>query len=144
MPPSNKPVLMTIWHTGTNYLMQKLDVDQMHCSPENIEKAKDREIITTYRDPLEVAASWANRYGKEKPIGEQKELEKEWFKQWDCWHQILDRAKVYNVAQFEGRKVKSFTDRGAHKALKQRDLETYFTFVPRRWIDGISNTQARA
>lgn len=138
-------VLTTVWHTGTQYVMQHHERDAVlaHCGEpfeelfDNLEGTAD--FVTTYRDPLRVGASWANRYRRLQVSQEdfEKEYEIHWLRQWGCYARVLMfRPKIYRVADFTEKPVKSKADRLAlHRALDRGDLERYHEYIPKHWID---------
>lgn len=127
-------LVTTVWHSGTHSLMATLDDYFMqHCCPAAVERAKSGEysqVLTTYRDPKRVAASWANR-GR---INDQRWDEK-WRIQWTCYGLIRPHAEVVPVDVLAGRE-NSVEDRtGLHAALDAGDMDKYWSIIDRDWIE---------
>lgn len=127
-----KPILVTIRGTGTNYVMQDRSVIQLHvCNPRLEEDAiQAAPWITTYRDPHLVAATWMNRCS----IGE---INKSWYAGWDYYaNVVLPRATaILRVADFTGPVVKGWGDTTAKDAYMRSDMETYYKIVPRAMVN---------
>lgn len=94
-------LVSTVWHTGTRSLIRTLggpcyEIKRLHCSTEAVRHAQYYEydrVVTTYRDPLETAKSWARRaphwrYDK-------------WRYQWDCYLKILPFAEVIKIEDLD-------------------------------------------
>lgn len=128
-------VLVTVWHTGTQYVMQERpNVVQIHAGHPRLyddEQVGDMPWITTYRDPHLVAAAWANRYTLD-------EVWSDWYQQWGSYRDdVLPRAsEVLHVADFDGPVVKPGNDiTGAKKAYETGDMDTFYSVVPKFWVD---------
>ena len=138
--PSKQILFMTIWHTGTNYMLEKIKkerggVHHCHCSQDCldfIDTGEFSDLRVTHRDPLRTAASWANR-GKLLSERKGKSI---WESQWDFYKEILTHSPhIYQVEEFTGAKVNSADDvLGLHKALDEGDMATYYKIVPKELI----------
>jgi len=90
------------------------------------------DVITTYRDPVRVAASWGNRdkfgAGQERP---------DWYKHWDCWAEILKtNPVVYRVDEFTGPVANPHEDKyELHKAIDEEDWDYFYGIIPRKAVD---------
>ena len=137
-------LLLTVWHTGTKYFLKGLQdhynrqgrATYSHLNETWKRKADKADIVyITYRHPLKVAASWANR----------REFNgngtKKWMEQWDIYanlHQINplilkigDGRKQHGIT-FPSRPINSFKDElKLHEALANGDMEYYWRKVPR-------------
>ena len=118
----------------------------MHCGEKVFERMAQMhfdEIVTTYRSPKRVAASWFNRGNPQ---------EKVWFEQWKVWGEIMkaspkviyaDESKWYDLQRSDSPPLHSFDDdTGLHQALDDGDDDYFYEQVPRNWIDfatGIAN-----
>lgn len=128
------PLLATIWQTGTQYMLRQFPgARQVHCYAHMVEQLDDLppgRIITTFRDPYLVAASWANRY-------HWPEVEGTWREQWEVWAEIVEMgAEVFHVADFDGPVVKPTPhDRGAKRAYQRGDMAAYFRYVPESLVE---------
>lgn len=92
---------------------------------EDIEKWD--EIATTYRDPYRVAASWANR---DRFRINDAQIERTWYRQWECWDKVKSMAKVYPVSEL-GHRLNTHEDKyGVHKALDEGDMDHFYKHVP--------------
>jgi len=133
-------LLTTIPHTGTQYMRRLLsqggdggNVRQTHCDPESVLEAQSGryEVITTYRSPVRVAASWGNRdkfsNGQKRP---------DWFRHWSCWAEILkDKPLIYRVDEFTGPVANAQIDKyKLHKAIDEKDWDYFYSVVPRRFV----------
>lgn len=124
-------LLSTLWQSGTNYMMQCLDgeVHQVHCGPaalECIEECAPERIVTTFRSPYLVAASWANRYNW-------NEVWQDWTTQWSTWRELVleHGAQIRDVKNFSGPPVKITPhDKGAKMAYLAGDRDEYYKRVP--------------
>ncbi len=129
-------LLTTVPHTGTQYmrrLLSECEMKQTHCDPETVLEAQsgEFEVITTYRSPVRVAASWANR---DKFINDQERPD--WFRHWSCWAEILElKPLIYNVSDFTGPVANGQIDKyGLHKAIDDKDWDYFYSVVPRRFV----------
>ena len=69
----------------------------LHCCPEAAELAKSGQferVITTYRDPVDVADSWCKRRAFRADI---------WREQWTAYAEIVPLADVYPVESLDRR-----------------------------------------
>lgn len=139
-------LLATVWHTGTQYVMQHLlqGAVQIHCNHPNLwptieENDGGLEIYTTVRDPFLVAASWGNQYPSPA------EVEQEWFGQWDDWGRIMAMGPdVFDVAEFDQPKVGSKPDRkNLHHHLARERYDKFYEVVPPHWVTYAQNIQRR-
>lgn len=140
----------TIWHTGTHYFKGVLEADGFffqHVGPDALLKAPDAEVIyTTYRDPFNVAASWANR---DRMRSDQ--FFTRWQRQWSSYKTLLDEYNPVVLDVTKGREQGGYTfgdmvlnsagDRhGLHEAYANGDMDKFYTFVPRHWIEFVQDT----
>jgi hypothetical protein len=95
---STNPILLTtIHHTGTNSVMEMLKdqfIIRHHIIPHGLKLAKTNkyEIITTYREPKDVAESWRKRNHYWKSW--------KWRDQWDAWAEIVPFcSKIYHMEE---------------------------------------------
>lgn len=102
------------------------NVEQRHCAPGM--DLDYPEIVTTYRDPYLVGASWANRYSW-------REVERDWRRQWQAYRDVLKVARVARVDEFTGPPIKFAPDKGAHKAYSLGDMDRYHELVPKELIE---------
>lgn len=147
---SDKPkmLLMTVYHTGSQYFYEGLakdyDVSLHHCQMNKLGQIKDMQydyIATTYRDPLLVGASWANR---NKFNG--RKQENDWFAMWGIYSYILAIAgvMVFCLAGSKTQHGVTFGDKIIghindvyllHNALKEGDMDSYYKYCPREYIE---------
>ena len=129
-------LISTIEHSGTHSLIKTLGLEGVpaeHCRPEVVEWAKSGkyEVITAYRNPYSVAASWHNR--KLFPLGWESEIE--WVEQWECWLEIAKVATIYKTEDLPVKLNQWHKDtHGLHKALSENDMNHYFKFVPESYV----------
>ena len=137
-------LLTTVKHSGTNSLKALIggDVELRHCS-DDIWQDLDKydSIVTTYRDPLRVAASWANRglFSEHDHL-----MERTWRAQWRNWVRIYPLARVYPVDEMGIRLNRHDDIKGLHKALDDGDIKTYYRQVPINEIDYVLNLTREA
>jgi len=101
-----------------------------HCnkSAEKIAKGGKHEIVTTFRDPYRIAASWFNR-------DRVKTYPREWHTQWDHWSRIAPLARVVRVEMIP-KKLNTHEDTyQLHAALDRGDLDYFYERVPIAYID---------
>jgi len=133
-------LLTTIPHTGTQYMQRQLAkghdgnyVRVTHCDSDSVLEAQSGRfyVITTYRSPVRVAASWGNRdkfsNGQERP---------DWFHHWSSWADILKgKPLIYRVDEFTGPVANAQVDKyGLHKAIDEKDWDYFYSVVPRRFV----------
>ena len=136
-------LVSTIWHTGTHNLVNHKwgngalqNIAWMHC----VEGVRDflhlSGIVTTYRQPERVAASWINR-DKFTPKLKAKDL---WREQWKIWADIIvPKAQVISVNDLPT-KVTMCNDRwNLHRYLNDSNLDSYYKIVPRWAIEYAQN-----
>jgi hypothetical protein len=132
-----KPLVATIWHTGTNYLLREFkrsrgtDCELKHTGhelwmPFDPTRFDGRRIITTMRDPWSVAASWANRYDMNSP-----EYIWHWKTVWTGWERLLTyEPEIRDCDFFTGKIERSVGDlKGCHAMLANDDFKTLFTMI---------------
>ena len=104
----------------------------------------DLEVVTTYRDPYRVGASWVNRYCQ-KAHNFLPEMRGDWFRMWSDYRDLLGRnCEVLCVANFDKPPVKSKPDiRGAHRALDEDNLRAYHAWMPKDWIEHAVNCSVK-
>ena len=127
----------TIWHTGSHSVVEMLKEEDPgrrvvlhHCNKtaEAIARGGEHEVITTFRDPYRIAASWINR-------DRLKTYPREWHTQWDHWSRIAPLAKIYRTDSLT-KKLNTHKDTyQLHAALDRGDLETFHQRVPIAYID---------
>lgn len=126
-------MLSTVWHTGTESLeAERPGYVRIHCGPlaEALSELPQAEVITTYRDPLRVAAAWVNRNTLSTP-----DHYATWVQQWLAWGEIAKRATIYDVTELTHR-LNSRPDRfGLHKMLDEGDMDQFYSVVPKELID---------
>lgn len=140
-----KPLLATVWHTGTNYIMKefkrnRLPLEHQHTGPELWLPEKkdrfhrDRRLITTMRDPLDVAVSWANRYDMMTPM-----YQWHWTVVWAGWERFLSYGpEIREVEQFINAVERSAGDAKGMKALVCEpggEAEFFQNYFPERLFD---------
>lgn len=132
----------TVRHTATQYTMQHHEqkTRHIHCGHPALHELielhdGDLDLVTTYRDPYRVGASWVNRYWRS---ADQflRELRPQWFGEWEDYGEILAMGpEIYYVDDFDKPKVKSKGDaHKVHLALDQGDYQHFHSFVPPEWI----------
>jgi len=145
----NEVFLCTIWHTGTKYFKKGLEdryrVAYSHFNKRVIEQIKSYDkVFTTYRDPLRVAASWANRghFTGKKNLSV---VSGNWIEQWECYGEclklnpmVLDFTKgreQYGI-MFQEQPINSHSDSlGLHKAIDDEELTKLYQIIPKELID---------
>lgn len=148
MQASKPRILMsTVWHTGTTYfriplLEQYGQLEARHCCPEVLPIVHEYDwIVTTYRDPKRVAASWCNR-GRDL---NKAAWVKRWRVQWDSYWQLreledtVERFTVFKSSDgrvqhghvFGPVPLNSHGDtHNLHEALNRGDLDYFYSKVP--------------
>lgn len=122
-------LLFTVEHTGTHSYLEELgQCAQVHCGQE-VDFNKYSEVISLYRDPYRVGASWANRYFE--PLDDYKfNL---WCVQWKAW---AETDSVLVATETLGYQLNTVYDEfGLHKALDENNMEHYHKYVPKRFIE---------
>lgn len=136
--------LTTIYHTGTQYFKATLDrhyrVSTSHLNESVINQLPDYSLIfTTYRYPLHVAASWANR----------DRFKNNQFDRWEEQYTQYAKLKEFKpiVLDFEnGQKqygldfgsipINQHQDKyGLHKAINEGNTEELFNHIPPELIE---------
>jgi hypothetical protein len=93
---------------------------------------KWEEIATTYRDPYRIAASWANR---DRFRITDAQIERTWFRQWDCWDKVRGMSTIYPVGELTER-LNTFEDKyKLHQALNNNDMEHFYKHVPAELLE---------
>lgn len=127
-------LLATVAHSGTHSLEDFLgDVElHDHCSPKLLDYIKTRHcpIAMTYRNPFRVAASWANRGQFERM---------DFIEQWTYWLKIKPMATVYRVEDLPVKLHTHADTLGVHKALDNKDWNTFYKHVPKDIMKTIKN-----
>ena len=133
--------LATVWHTGTHSVRSQIpatDVYWHHCGADVLSKLDGgpglyREVVTTYRDPYQVAVSWANR--------DQLEAD-EWCGQWDCWaglmaikEQYFDWVKLIKIDDTLPRLNTQDDKLNLYPALRDGDMDYYYSQVDKQLLD---------
>lgn len=138
-----KILLSTVWHTGSEYVRKELraeghNVTFQHCEAhlhQLLKRKKDFDrIITTFRDPMQVGASWANRYD----LFSDHKVIACWYELWTTWAWLVKEhhAEVRRASLFSGPKVNSSEDvHQLYSALRDGDMDYYHEFVPHDMID---------
>jgi hypothetical protein len=131
---SDNILLTTVWHSGTHTAADMLKdqgrVSASHCNPAAVRQALsgNYRVITTYRDPLRIAASWRNR-------GRFITYPNTWFEQWECWAQIVPIAEIVHMSDL-GKKLGSYHDRyDLHEYLDNEQMGLFSSFVPQKFTD---------
>jgi hypothetical protein len=139
-------ILLTCWHTGTKYFLEGLErhhnrATYSHLNDTWRRKADQHEhVYTTYRDPLEVAASWGNR----GHFASKNTLRK-WCDQWRFYQELQDAKPIVlklsngqdqHGIKFAEHKINSHPDdKGLHKAIANNNLDTIYQVIPKKFID---------
>lgn len=140
--------LTTVWHSGTKYfkagLETKYRVSYSHLNKSVINQLSSYdEIYVTYRNPLRVAASWANRGHFSKQ--DNSVNYKKWDEQWGNYKEALKYNPV--VLDFTKGQIQSGIDFGSepinqhkdknklHQELDKGNLDYLYTFIPKDHID---------
>lgn len=140
--------LCTVWHTGTKYFKAGLEkeyrVAYSHFNDSVLRQIPSYETVyTTYRDPMRVAASWANRghftkqdnslnYGK-------------WFNQWEYYKEalklnpiVLDFTKgpMQEGIDFGTIPINQHADKNKlHQELNKGNIDYLYSYIPKELID---------
>lgn len=124
-------LVSTVWHSGTHSLVDWLDVEPqeikwLHCCPEAVQLAQsdDYRCITTYRNPRDIAISWARR-GDFRPDV--------WREQWSSYRDIIPFAEVIPVTRFEKR-LGSYDKQGDFKP-PESEIEFAFECIKNLPLD---------
>ena len=92
------------------------------------------DVHTTYRDPREVAATWANRFGG--PLDEHShDVWGVWQRAWTRWADNLHRMTLHRLEDIPLHENKTGSDIGVRAALNTGGLDEYRRFVPDRYIE---------
>ena len=107
---------MTVAHTGSHHLWAflRLGEGMRHCEAQFIPELKRaRQVVTTVRHPVRVAASWMNRG-----------LWDGFVDQWEVWlEHVAPRAELIMLTPYEGTGTHSVGDlKGFHARLDSADL----------------------
>lgn len=139
-------LLTTVWHTGTKYFREGLR-RHYHVNAQHIHRGIKldgyHKIYTTYRDPLRVAASWANRGHFHKANPELNH--RKWVRQWSAYRELLEKEPVIldfskgpiqDSIDFGLSPINSFGDvNNMHKALDDGDTKELYKLIPKKHID---------
>ena len=138
-----KILLSTVWHTGSEYVRKELqdqghNVIFQHCEAHLHYVLKHQtdfdQMVTTFRDPLLTGASWGNRYD----LFEEYRIISYWYELWSTWSWFIRdyQPQVRRASLFAGPKINSEPDENdLHAALKAGDMDHYYEYVPRDFID---------
>jgi hypothetical protein len=137
-------LLLTVWHTGTKYFIKGLQdhykkngrAAYSHLNGAWASKVERADIVfTTYRDPLRVAASWANRLHFNN-TGTSK-----WMEQWSIYSQVqktepkilcVDNGIEQHGITFPKRAINAHPDAlNLHEALNNGDMDYFYRRVPK-------------
>ena len=127
-------MLSTVWHSGTHSAKAELrkkgiEAYMIHCCWDALMKLETDPrftgIVSTRRDPLRVAASWANR-------GEA--IDYRWFEQWGVWSEMIKKHDVEIIKPTERLNTSDDTLH-LHRYLDDNDMESYYQHVPKDAID---------
>lgn len=130
-------LISTVYHTGTHSLVDHLGLDPkekqrswdwIHCCQDVIDKADQYDIHTTFRDPYEVAISWANR--RDITQGERK-----WREQWRCWAELVPIATIYPVEDLPPRLSSVKDPSGLYEMLRNGDMDAYHRKIPFNFVE---------
>lgn len=126
-------IICTIPHSGTSSLHEmKPEYRTTHCGKEIIKECskKDVDLLTTYRDPKRIAASWYNR----GLLGSEADKET-WRYRWDSYRTLLNTAKVYTMNDLNC-KLNTVKDKyGLHAMLDNNDMDKYYSIIDKDLID---------
>lgn len=132
--------ILTVPHSGTTSARKLLDTWETPYSFNHFEKIpevvlprilEEFNVLTTLRDPYMVAASWANTFGWGMPA-----VMRRWKANWTRWGIVAPRATKLLTMQDLPDNLNQHRDvSGAKKAYLGRDMERYFSAVPREAVD---------
>ena len=141
-------IVTTVRHTGTHSIKEQFpDYYHWHCNPEALNLIKstlgNSNVITTYRDPLRVAASWYNR--AQLPVGT-KDYQSphnagcvfSWKEAWFHYGEILKLIPKENIFPMESLKHKLYTHpdkQGMHELLDKGDMDSFYQIADKSLID---------
>lgn len=140
--------LTTVWHSGTKYFKVGLEkhyrVSYSHLNRSVISQLPRYEkIYVTYRDPLRVAASWANRGHFSKT--DNSINYKKWDEQWLNYEKaltfnpiVLDFTKgpIQDGIDFGLEPVNQHSDKNRmHHEIDNNNLDYLYSFIPKDHID---------
>lgn len=147
LPRVSKILVCTVWHTGSNYVRDRLkrqgyNVIFQHCDEQIFSRIDDidpAKIVTTLRDVLDTAASWANRYNMQDPM-----YRYYWIMLWAGWERLLSyNPEIWLVEDFKGPKIRSAGDPKRMHEIRNQDLEQFYQFFPKDLVDFAKNIAAR-
>jgi hypothetical protein len=140
LDPNKKILFTTVPHSVTTSARMMLDKMPFkykftHCEklmePKLGEIIDEFNIITTYRDPYLVAASWVNR----RPLDSIRS--RHWIANWKRWAILAPHAvKVFRIKDLTVHKnqYRWGDTSGAYAAYEAGDFDRYFQIVPKHLI----------
>lgn len=140
--------LTTVWHSGTKYFKAGLEreyrVAYSHLNESVIRQLPHYDkIYVTYRDPIRVAASWANR-GHFSKHDNSLNYEK-WANQWSRYKEALEfnpivldftKGPIQDGIDFGIEPINQHADKNKlHQELDKGNLEYLYGYIPKEYID---------
>ena len=140
--------LTTVWHTGTKYFKAGLEknyrVAYSHLNRAVINQLPNYDkIYVTYRDPLRVAASWANRGHFSKLNNSFNYMR--WDEQWSHYKLALEfnpivldftKGRIQDGVDFGSKIINQHVDKNKlHQELDSGNLDYLYRFIPKKHID---------
>jgi len=137
-------VLTTVRHTGSHSLIEQYPgYKHWHCNPQAYDLIKNNigsiNVITTYRDPKRVAASWLNR--GQLPFSGMGSPHREgcifsWKEAWEYYGKILELIPKVLFMKDLRSKLYTYEDKaGAHALLDNDSMSEYYKLVNKDLID---------
>ena len=138
-------IITTVPHSGTHSLMSMYGEDRhWHCDETVLEFVENNidyiDVLTTYRKPERVAASWYNRNSQRngtvsKPT--EQGIRSRWKKYWGYYGDILKKAKnveIFNMEDLGCRLYASADKLRLHSFLDDDKLDKFYDIVDKDLI----------
>jgi len=139
-------IITTVRHTGSHSIIEQYPgYKHWHCNPQAYDLIDSNigriNVITTYRDPKRVAASWMNR--GQLPFNGMGSPHREgcifsWKEAWEYYGKILKVIPKENVHLMEDLKYKLYQHddtHGAHALLDNNDMKGYYRLINKDLTD---------
>lgn len=133
-------IVVTVRHTGTHSILEQYPgYKHWHCNPLAYDLIQSTfgkaNVLTTFRDPKRVAASWFNR--GQLPTSRMYSGTSEgcifsWKEAWDYYGKILEMIPRENVYFMKDLKHKLYTHgdvTGAHTLLDNNNMDQYYKLI---------------
>lgn len=126
-------LIRTIEGAGSHSLQKHLDGGRIdHFAGSDIDPDDYDEVHTTYRNPLEVGVTWANRQMKSLNCDHVRNW---WFNSWREWVEQMPGMVLHDVKDLPDKEHRGEDKLNLYGALARGDMVYYYHFIPKHFID---------